>query len=85
MYYVYLLRINRPQRKNYLGSTGDLKERMTSHKKGFVKSTKPYLPIRLKYYEAFDNKYLALKREKSLKSSGSAYYGLMKRIGLKKV
>jgi len=49
-----------------------------------VKSTKRYLPIKLIYYESFNDKYLALKREKSLKNSGSAYYGLMNKLGLKK-
>ncbi len=83
MYYVYLLEINRPVRKYYIGFSSDLRKRIEQHKKGLVGSTKNYLPIRLIYYEAFNNKYLALKREKSLKHSGSAYFGLMKRLGLK--
>lgn len=84
MYYVYLLRINRPRRKYYFGYTDNLKDRIKQHKKGLVKSTRYYLPIDLIYYEAFNNKYLALRREKSLKHSGSAYFGLMKRLRLKR-
>ena len=83
MYYVYLLEINRPTRKYYIGFSRDLKARINQHKRGLVLSTKNYLPIRLIYYEAFNDKYLALKREKSLKHSGSAYFSLMKRLGLK--
>jgi len=66
MYYVYLLEINRPTRKYYIGFSKDLKARINQHKRGLVLSTKNYLPIRLIYYEAFNDKYLALKREKSL-------------------
>jgi putative endonuclease len=38
------------------------------HQQGMVKSTKPYIPYELVYYEACLNKPDAIKREKYLKS-----------------
>jgi putative endonuclease len=83
MHYIYLLKVNGAKNKNYyFGFTSDLKKRIEEHEKGFVKTTKNKNP-ELIYYEAFDNKYLALKREKGLKNSGSVYNALLKRLGLK--
>ena len=66
----------------YIGYTSDLKERMKQHVAGETKTTKGRNP-KLLYYEAYNNKYLALKREKAIKSSGSVYVALMKRLKLK--
>jgi hypothetical protein len=38
---------------------------------------------KLLYYEAYNNDKVAKEREKKLKIRGSAYQGLIKRIGLK--
>ena len=83
MYYVYLLKIEGAKNKNYyIGYSSDLKRRLGEHKAGLVKTTKNHNP-KLIYYEAFQDKYLALKREKGLKNSGSVYMALMKRLNLK--
>ena len=83
MYYVYLLRLEGIKNKDfYIGYTSDLKERMKQHVAGETKTTKGRNP-KLLYYEAYNNKYLALKREKAIKSSGSVYMALMKRLKLK--
>ncbi|HRY52439.1 MAG TPA: GIY-YIG nuclease family protein [Candidatus Portnoybacteria bacterium] len=83
MYYVYLLRLEGIKNKDfYIGCTSDLKERMKQHLAGETKTTKDKNPT-LIYYEAYNNKYLALKREKGIKGSGSVYMALMKRLGLK--
>jgi len=83
MYYVYLLRLEGIKNKDfYIGYTSDLKERMKQHVAGETKTTKGRNP-KLLYYEAYNNKYLALKREKAIKSSGSVYVALMKRLKLK--
>jgi putative endonuclease len=83
MYYVYLLRLEGIKNKDfYIGCTSDLKERIKQHLAGETKTTKGKNPI-LIYYEAYNNKYLALKREKGIKSSGSVYMALMKRLELK--
>jgi len=66
----------------YIGYSSDLRKRVFEHKKGEVRTTKDRSP-ELIYYEAFIDKYLALKREKAIKSSGSVYMALMKRLKLK--
>lgn len=80
MHYVYVLQISGIKNKNfYIGSTSDLKQRIKQHQLGEVRTTKGRKPM-LIYYEAYTNKYLALKREKGIKNSGSVYMALMKRI-----
>ena len=83
MYYVYLLKLDNKGGKNYyIGYTSDLRKRMKEHIEGHVRTTKNRNP-KLIYYESYNSKYLALKREKGLKSSGSVYMALMKRLNLK--
>ena len=83
MYYVYLLKITGIKDKNfYIGYTSDLKKRVAKHKNGDVKTTKGRNP-KLIYYEAYQDKYIALKREKGIKQSGLVYMSLMKRLQLK--
>lgn len=83
MFYVYILKIKGIKDKNfYIGYTSDLKKRVGEHVNGNAKTTKGKSPI-LIYYEAYNNKYLALKREKGIKSSGSVYNALFKRLKLK--
>lgn len=67
MFYVYLLK---SQKNNdlYVGYTDNLRQRFEAHNAGKVKSTKPYCPWKLIYYEAFRDKKDATKREKQLKN-----------------
>lgn len=51
----------------YIGFSTDLKNRFNKHNNGLVKSTKPYIPWKLVYYEAYKDKRDALIREKKLK------------------
>jgi len=80
MYYVYLLRshVNKPF---YVGSTGDLRRRYREHNSKQSQSTKAAAPWNLVYYEAFQSKTLALKRERSLKKYGRGLVELKKRLG----
>lgn len=48
----------------------------------FLRLTENRRPLKLIYYEAYNTKELATKREFNLKKHGSAYYGLLKRIGV---
>lgn len=83
MFYVYVLKLKEVGgKKYYIGYSSDLKKRIDEHENGSVRSTKDKNP-KLIYYEAYNDKYLALKREKGLKSSGSVYNALLKRLGLK--
>ena len=67
-YYVYILRSLKDKRF-YIGFTDDLKKRVAEHNKNKNLSTKNRGPWRLIFYEAYLNKYDALRREKYLKST----------------
>ncbi|MCK5416329.1 GIY-YIG nuclease family protein [Candidatus Parcubacteria bacterium] len=83
MYYVYLLKCKELGTKIfYIGCSSDLRKRIGQHKNNEVKTTKGREP-KLIYYEAFNNKYLAYEREKGLKSSGSVYNALLRRLKIK--
>ena len=68
MYYVYVLHSDKDG-KFYIGYTQDLKKRYTLHREGYVPATAPRRPIRLIFYEAYLNRYDALRRESYLKTS----------------
>lgn len=68
MYYTYILKsINHD--KFYIGSTGDLKERLSAHNGGKSEFTKAYMPWKVVYYEAHLNKTLARRAELFYKTS----------------
>ncbi|MBI4175429.1 GIY-YIG nuclease family protein [Candidatus Berkelbacteria bacterium] len=72
MYYVYILQLKNSH--HYVGSTPDLHRRIEEHRKGYVISTKNYLPVTLLWFAAFQNRLVALRFEKYLKSgSGTAF------------
>jgi predicted GIY-YIG superfamily endonuclease len=69
---VYILELN--DGRHYVGCTINLEERYTRHKKGYVQSTKRYLPIKLAWCCSFSDRYKAYKFEHYLKSgSGRAF------------
>lgn len=72
MWYVYFLEL-----KNgdiYVGSTDDLRRRFTSHQRGDVASTRPYLPAVLQSYVAVSSEQNARRLELYFKSgSGKAF------------
>lgn len=83
MYYVYVLKLDRVAHKQYyIGYTDNLKRRIKQHQTNQVFSTKSRNP-KLIYFEAYTKKDIAITREKAIKSSGSVYTSLMKRIGEK--
>ena len=55
MYYVYILKSLRDG-KLYTGKTNDLEKRVKRHKSGKVPATRNRRPLKLIYYEAFENK-----------------------------
>lgn len=67
-YYVYILH-NPPKNFIYIGYSENLKQRISEHNEGKVKSTKAYLPLNLIFYEAYPTKNDAKRREKYLKSN----------------
>lgn len=66
MFCVYILLC--ADRKFYIGFSSDLKKRVLQHKNGEVQATKPRLPTKLIFYEAYLDKYDALRRERYLKT-----------------
>lgn len=79
MFYVYLLKSKR-YNELYVGSTSDLKVRVSEHNKGKVKSTKNKIPYELIYYEAYKMESDARRREKMLKLRGQARSKLKLRL-----
>lgn len=79
MHYVYLLK----SRKNgnlYIGYSSDLKRRLSEHNNGQNRSTKPYAPYSLVYYEAYRSSADAKERESQLKRFSQAYTQLKRRV-----
>lgn len=65
-YYVYILRCI--DSTLYTGYTVDLKERIKKHNMGVAsKYTRARLPVKMVYFEEFESKSLAMKREIQIK------------------
>jgi putative endonuclease len=62
MFYCYVLKSLKDY-KYYYGHTGDLNLRLKEHNDGKVKSTKGRRPFVIHYYETFETKAGAAKRE----------------------
>ncbi len=67
-YYVYVLESEIYQ-ELYIGYTKDLRIRIKKHNQGLDKSTKPYRPWKLIYYEACLTEKDAKRREKYFKKT----------------
>ena len=67
-YYVYFLRSLKKD-FTYIGYTKDLKERLRKHNNFEVKSTKPYAPFELIFFEGYQSSKDARRREKYLKTT----------------
>lgn len=68
MYYVYVLK-SLSCDWLYVGYSNDLERRFGEHNDGKVKSTKAYKPFKLIFYEAFESKKDAKRREQYLKTN----------------
>lgn len=80
MWYFYILQSQKESGYFYKGSTGDLKKRHSQHNNGEVESTRPRMPWKLVYYEAYVSEKAARLREKAVKRSGSVSVPLLRRI-----
>ena len=67
-FYVYILQSKRDKRL-YIGFTDNVFNRLIQHNSGKVPSTKPRIPFDLIFFEAYANKYDALRREKYFKTA----------------
>ncbi|CAN5265437.1 hypothetical protein BH09BAC1_BH09BAC1_17650 [soil metagenome] len=67
MFYVYA--ISSIERNYiYVGLTSDLEARIERHNNGYEKTTSPYCPFKLIYFEEVEDRPTARMREKYLKS-----------------
>ncbi len=78
MFYVYLIQ-SKIDHSYYIGYTSDLKKRLTEHNQDKTKSIKHKIPYILIYYEAYNNKTEARKREIELKKKSYKKEILLKR------
>lgn len=67
MYDVYIL-YSQKDKKLYVGQTASLEKRLIEHKNGMVRSTRNRRPLVLIHNESFSTRYIAMRREKFLKS-----------------
>ena len=67
MFYIYIL-YSISHDRYYIGQTNNLVSRIRRHNKGYVKSTKTYLPWEIVYSEEFTTRAEAVRRETYLKS-----------------
>ncbi|TAL48844.1 GIY-YIG nuclease family protein [Patescibacteria group bacterium] len=79
MYYLYVLK-SLKDGKLYIGSTSDLRRRLSGHNEGKVQSTKTRTPFKLKYYEAYSAEKDTRRREAALKKDGRVPAQLKKRL-----
>jgi len=80
MFYVYILKSSKDN-SLYLGYTNDLRRRFLEHNSGLSSYTKKHIPYKLIYYEAYQKKSDAEKRESNLKLRANAMNQLKRRPG----
>ena len=68
MYFIYVLQ-SLKDRKLYVGYTTDLNQRIEKHNSGSVSSTKGRRPFKLIFFEGYQDKGDALRRESYLKTN----------------
>ncbi|MBL7778087.1 MAG: GIY-YIG nuclease family protein [Chitinophagales bacterium] len=73
MFYTYIL-YSQSADRFYVGSCQDLNTRLLRHNSSAVPSTKAFAPWKIVYYETFENRADAIKREREIKSKKSRKY-----------
>ena len=73
MYFTYIIESEKND-QYYIGYTKDITLRLERHNMGWSKSTKSGIPWKLVYFERFDTKTEAIKRERELKNYKSKKY-----------
>lgn len=68
MFYVYILQ-SKTNSRLYVGITANLRRRFKEHNAGQSVSTKAYIPWELIFYEAYNNKVDASRREGYFKTT----------------
>lgn len=68
MYYAYVIKSMNAD-FYYKGHCEDLQKRLLQHNSGMTESIKPYIPFIVVYFEEFDTREEAIKREKYFKTA----------------
>ncbi len=68
MFFVYIIVSESKGLRFYVGMTEDVDRRVAEHNKGRAKSTKGYIPWKLFFFESFNSRLEARKREKYYKA-----------------
>lgn len=68
MYIVYVLQ-SQLNKQLYVGFTENLEQRIATHNRGEVRSTKAYRPWNCIFHECYTNKADAIRREQYLKTT----------------
>ena len=79
MYYAYVLQSDKFNR-SYKGCCSDLEIRLKAHNTGKTKSTKPFRPWRLVYWEEFETFAEARERERYFKTAAGRRF-IINKIG----
>jgi putative endonuclease len=72
-FFVYILQ-SKKDFSFYIGQTNDLDARLSKHNDGFSKYTSSKIPWHLVYFEMFETRAAAIKREKEIKLKKSRKY-----------
>ena len=72
-YYTYVI-FSKSSGRYYKGHCNDLSTRLTEHNNGKTKSTRPFVPWELSYYEEFETLSEAICREKYFKTAAGRRY-----------
>ncbi len=74
MYYTYILQSQKNQDRFYIGSTSNLKRRISEHNSGKSIYTNKFLPWKIKTYIAFEGLDKATEFERFLKSGNGRIF-----------
>ncbi len=75
MFYVYRLQSLGDPKRNYIGYSSNLKQRVTDHNRGHCDATRPYRPWKVEFYAAFQSEQQALDFERYLKTASGKAFG----------
>jgi putative endonuclease len=74
MFFAYVAQSIKEPSYLYKGHCEDLRIRLSQHNSGQTKSNRPYIPLRIVYYESFDTLESAVKCEKYWKTAAGRRY-----------
>ncbi|HXI00826.1 MAG TPA: GIY-YIG nuclease family protein [Sphingobacteriaceae bacterium] len=73
MYFAYIIK-SIDSEYYYKGHCQNLEARLIQHNSGMTASIRPYLPFKLLYFEEFETREEAIRREKYFKTSAGRRY-----------